>query len=45
MFGRDAVSTQQSATSNFLKELIITAETKIGTLEIPLGSNKGPRVK
>jgi hypothetical protein len=45
LFGSDTVSTQQDATSAFLRELIIAAQVEVGTMEVPLGSNKGPRVK
>jgi hypothetical protein len=45
LFGNDNVSSQQNASSIFLRELIIAATDEVGTMEVPLGSNKGPRVK
>jgi hypothetical protein len=45
LFGSETVSSQLVAPTNFLKELIIAAEAEVGTMEVPLGSNKGPRVK
>ncbi len=45
LFGSNAVSSQDDATSIFLREMIIAAKAEVGVREVPEGSNKGPRVK
>jgi hypothetical protein len=45
LFGSVNVSDQQTASDAFLRELILIAEGEVGTMEVPLGSNRGPKIK
>lgn len=45
LFGDDAVIDTRVTTNIFLTKLVEMAKNEIGVLEVPLGSNKGPRVK
>ena len=45
LFGSNTIPVQDNTTNAFLSELVKAAQNEIGTLEVPLGSNKGPRIK
>ena len=45
LFGADTVVENNQAPNIFLTTLIEIANNEIGTREVPLGSNKGPKVK
>lgn len=44
MFGADSVASSSSAPSPLVKAAIDFAVTQIGVMEVPLGSNRGPKV-